>query len=122
MEVLLEGFNDPEDLRVSVSPDEFRDDSDKGMGDRQKGLFLFRMVELLEKLIGIIKKFIGHPFKQNLILQAGGSGHPGRSLDFGSNPPGDFLCRELLLPLIGGQSFCPIDRTWPQRHPASSVF
>ena len=100
MEMTLEGLKDPEDLVVSVSPDEFRDHPDKGMGNGQKGLFLLRMVELLEKLIGVIQKFVGHPFEQDLVLQVEGSGRQGQPVDFGSIPPGGHLLQDFLFPLI----------------------
>jgi hypothetical protein len=69
--MVFQCFKDAKGLRVPIPPDQLGNDLNEGKGDIKKFLFLFGLVELLEKLIGVIEKLIRQPLEQNLVFQLG---------------------------------------------------
>jgi hypothetical protein len=58
MEMLLQTFDDTEDFRIPIPPDEFGQHLDKGFPYGKEFFFIFSLIQLLEKLIGEVEKFI----------------------------------------------------------------
>lgn len=69
MKMLPQSFNNPKNLRISFPVDQFGNHIDEVMGCVEEDLFLFGLVELIEKMLGIVKKFVCQPFEQNFISQ-----------------------------------------------------
>src|SRR4030042_265048 len=69
MKMLTQSFNDPKNLRIPFPLNQFGNHLDEVMGCVEEGFFLFGLVELIKKLLGIVKKFVRQPFEQDFISQ-----------------------------------------------------
>ena len=73
MKVESEGFEDAEDFRIAISPDQFRDDLDESLGKGEKSLSFLGLIELLKKVLSIVEEFIRQSLEKNFVLQSWGS-------------------------------------------------